>query len=176
MSKDSEIQNTSRVEGTEPPDGSCEVFGDSTNTESNDHHPSPGVSKDEDKVPADYVLKDIGDIDDDTEDRGEGINQPVSALEAINNQDASGEDTTVAAQSPTLEAPKQAKREIPEDAKRIALDLHTKGKTPKQIAAHYSVADYGLTEGDVADLIQEQQKGRFHTSDYLNLFNNGLFF
>ena len=47
-----------------------------------------------------------------------------------------------------------------ENMKAAVLGLHSKGKTPKQIAAHYSIVDFNLSESEIADII-ESSKGRF---------------
>ena len=158
MSEDLKHQSTSQAAETEPHVNCCEPCDDIIQKmESND----VGNSEDPNKFVADYITADARDLDDDKHDRSEGRHQPVKADEVNDRQDTSA----VAEQFPTPEAHKQTKKEIPDEVKLIAMDLHTKGKSPKQVAAHYSVADYGLTEGDVANIIQEQ-KGRIEVSGF----------
>jgi hypothetical protein len=49
----------------------------------------------------------------------------------------------------------------PDDSvKSIIIDLHKKGKNPKQISAHFSLATYGISESYVVEFIQSH-KGVF---------------
>ncbi len=172
MSGDFDIQNTSQGADTQP---SCELGDDSKNTESYKHHPTLSDSEEADKVVPPHITSNTREHDEDKQDGAEGENKPVKALESDDGQGApvaeATNDRPVAGQSPNLEALDQPKKVMPDEVKRIALDLHTKGKSPKQIAAHYSVSDYRLTEGDILDLIREQ-KGMDEVSAVPKSFNS----
>jgi hypothetical protein len=170
MSERFDTQKTSQGADTQPP---CELGDDGNNVESNEHPPTLRCNEDEDKVvPAHDIARNARGLDDDKRDRGEGIPQPV---EVNDGQGAPTDDRLVVEQPPTPDALEQPKKVMPDEVKRIALDLHAKGKSPKQIAAHYRVSEYGLAERDVADFIQEQ-KGTDDVSDLLKSLHSKVQF
>ena len=177
MSEDLKNQDIPHSSDTVP---LCE-FGGGENAESNERRPSHDDSEDADRaIPADYAISNESGIDDEKCDRCDGRTPPDEAHKVNDRQDAQSihpaEDTikTVVEQTPNPKPSEQQNKVIPDEVKRIALDLHAKGKSPKQIAAHYSVSDYGLTEGVVLDVIEEQ-KGTVYVSDNSKLFLSSVY-
>jgi hypothetical protein len=45
-------------------------------------------------------------------------------------------------------------REISDEAKKTIFELHSKGKTPKQITAHYSLSEQNISEEEISNIIK----------------------
>ena len=78
------------------------------------------------------------------------------------SQDASNEDEHRGSEQTTAPTVPKSETEdngaetklLSEKIKKTVLDLHSKGKTPKQIASHYAVSEENLSEVEIVEIIQ----------------------